>query len=422
MDRDQWSEIAAVLGRNKLRTILTAFGVFWGIFMLIIMMGSGKGLENGARAGFGNTVTSSMFMWTMPTSKPYKGFQRGRNFNFRNADVQVLRQNINGLDIIAPRCQAGGYRGAGNVTRGVKSGAFNIYGDTPDFVRIQPMRLQQGRFLNQRDIDEKRKVCVIGAEVVKALYEEDEAVIGTYIKAQGVNYKVVGHYLSMQNNPDRAENEEKSIMIPITTFQQAYNYGDIVGWLSITSKPGVPVSEVGEQIKTTLRQRHKIHPEDQQAFGSWNMQEAFNRMMGLMTGIQVLSLIVGSLTLLAGAIGVSNIMLVIVKERTREFGVRRAIGATPARVMGQVILESIVLTLLAGIIGIIAGVWLLEGVAALMNQFAAEGDGGFFRNPGVDLGIVITALCILIFAGVLAGIIPARRAVKVKPVEALRYE
>jgi len=422
MDRDQWDEILAVLGRNKLRTGLTAFGVFWGIFMLIIMMGSGKGLENGAEAGFGNSVTSSMFMWTMPTSKPYKGFKRGRNFNFRNSDVEVLQRSVEGLDIIAPRCQAGGYRGAANVTRGVKTGAFNIYGDTPSYMDIRPMRIAGGRYLNHRDIEEKRKVCFIGKEVVNALYDEGEEILGTYIKAQGVNYKVVGYFESMQDDPNRAEDEEKSIMIPITTFQQAYNYGDIVGWLSITSKPGTPVSEVGEQVKATLRQRHKIHPEDDQAFGSWNMQEAYNRMMGLMTGIQVLSLVVGTLTLLAGAIGVSNIMLVIVKERTRELGIRRAIGATPGTVIRQVILESIVLTLLAGIIGIIAGVWLLEGVASLMNQFSEDGGGRFFRNPGVELNIVLISLGILILAGVLAGIIPARRAVKVKPVEALRYE
>lgn len=410
-----------MLGRNKLRTGLTAFGVFWGIFMLIIMMGSGKGLENGTVAGFGGTVTSSMFMWTMPTSMPYQGFQRGRSFNFKNSDVPALKASVKGLDIIAPRCQAGGYRGSKNVNRGVKTGAFNIYGDTPAFAEIQPMKIVAGRNINQRDLEEKRKVCYIGQEVVNALYDEGEEVLGTYIQAQGINYKVVGYYKSMQDNPNRAENEEKSIIIPITTFQQAYNWGDVVGWLSITSKPGVPVSVVGEDVKAVLRQRHKIHPQDEQAFGSWNMEEAYNRMMGLMTGIQLLSLIVGSLTLLAGAIGVSNIMLVIVKERTRELGIRRAIGATPWSVMSQVILESIVLTLLAGIVGIIAGVWLLEGVAALMNKFS-EGESGFFRNPGVDLGIVLISLGILIFAGVLAGIIPARRAVSVKPVEALRYE
>ena len=420
MDRDQWQEIFVVLSRNKLRTFLTAFGVFWGIFMLVIMMGSGHGLQNGASAGFGSTATNSLYMWTQPTSMPYKGFKRGRNFNFRNDDIPALINAVPDIDIISPRCQAGGYRGSNNVSRGVKTGAFGIYGDYPQFIKIQPTNMLQGRFLDDLDLKEKRKVCVIGMEVYNTLYKPGEEVIGTYIKAQGINYKVVGLFKSMSDDANRAEEQEKAIFIPLTTFQQAYNWGDIVGWLSITSKPDVPVSEVGEKVKTVLRQRHKIHPNDDRAFGSWNMEEAYNRMMSLLTGINILSLIVGTLTLLAGAIGVSNIMLVIVKERTKEFGIRRAIGAPPSSIMKQVIMESLVLTVAAGIFGIIAGVWLLELITLIMNKFSD--DSGFFRNPGVELPIVLVSLLILIISGILAGIIPARRAVEVKPVEALHYE
>ncbi len=420
MDRDQWQEIAAVLGRNKLRTFLTAFGVFWGIFMLVIMMGSGQGLQNGANASFGGTATNSLFMWTQRTSMPYKGFKRGRQFNFRNEDVDALKAAIPDIDVISPRCQAGGYRGGANVTRGVKTGAFSIYGDYPELLQIQPLNILQGRFLNDPDIEEKRKVCVIGIEVYNSLYKPGEEVIGTYIKAQGINYKVVGLFKAITDDANRAEEQEKAIFIPLTTFQQAYAWGDIIGWFSVTSKSHVPVSEVGEQMKTVLRERHKIHPEDEMAFGSWNMEENYNRMMSLLTGISMLSLIVGTLTLLAGAIGVSNIMLVIVKERTKEFGIRRAIGASPWSIMKQVILESVVLTVAAGIFGIICGVWLLELITMLMNKFSA--DGGFFRNPGVELPIVLVSLLILIIAGILAGLIPARRAVEVKPVEALHYE
>lgn len=420
MDRDQWQEIAAVLGRNKVRTALTGFGVFWGIFMLIIMMGSGQGLQNGAESGFGNSVKNSAVMWTRVTSISYKGFSQGRDFNIRIQDVEAIKQNIPSLEVIAPRTQAGGYRGLDNVTRGVKTGAFNLYGDTPDYVDINPFDFTKGRFINQRDIDEKRKVCVIGEEVFKALYEPSEDPIGTYIKAQSINYKVVGLFKSMNQNPNQAEDEEKTILIPISTFQQAYNWGDIIGWISFSSKTGTPVTETVQEVRNLLKSRLKVHPDDDRAFGSWNKEEEFDRMMGLLTGIKVLSLIVGTLTLLAGAIGVSNIMLVIVKERTKEFGVRRAIGAAPAVVIRQVILESIVLTVGAGILGIIVGVWALEGVATLMNTYAAESE--FFRNPGVELPIVLSALGILVIAGILAGLIPARRAVNIKPVDALRAD
>ncbi len=419
-DRDQWHEIGVVLGRNKLRTMLTAFGVFWGIFMLVIMLGSGNGLSNGAGAMFGGTATNSLFMWSQGTSMPYKGFKKGRNYNFRNADIDAILAAVPDIEYLSPRCQAGGHRGAANVLRGVKNGAFSVSGDYPVYAKIQPYDMVQGRFINDNDIAEKRKVCVIGMEVYNALYNSGEEVIGTYIEANSISYKVVGLMQSMADSPDRAEEQEKSVIIPLTTFQRAYAWGDIIGWLNITSKPHVSVTEVGEQIKDVLRQRHKIHPDDDRAFGSFNLQETFQRMMDLLTGIRVLSFIVGTLTLLAGAIGVSNIMLVIVKERTKEFGVRRAIGAAPAVIMKQVMLESITLTVVAGVLGIIAGVWSLELISTLMNNFA--GEGGFFRNPGVKLPIVIASLVILIISGLLAGLIPARKAVSVKPVEALRYE
>jgi putative ABC transport system permease protein len=420
VDKDQWQEIAAVLGRNKVRTALTGFGVFWGIFMLVVMMGSGQGLQNGAEAGFGNSVKNSVFLWTQSTTIAYKGFKPGRSINMHNDDVEALRNQVSSLEVLAPRAQAGGYRGLDNVTRGVKTGAFNLYGDTPDYVKIEPTRIVQGRNINWRDIEEKRKVCFIGDQVRKTLYEEGEAVIGSYIRVQGINYKVVGLYKSMNEDPNQAEEQEKAITIPLTTFQQAYNWGEVVGWLSMAAKSNIPATEMEAEVRTVLKQRLKVHPQDDRAFGSFNKEEAFKRMTGLLTGIQVLSLIVGVLTLLAGAIGVSNIMLVIVKERTREFGVRRAIGAEPFSIVKQVILESMVLTVSAGILGIILGVWSLEGVAAIMNQSA--GQSAFFRNPGVKLPIVLVAFGILVFSGILAGLIPARRAISVKPVDALRFE
>ena len=419
-DRDRWQEVIMVLGRNKLRTFMTAFGVFWGIFMLVIMLGSAKGLENGTIASFGGSVTNSVFVWTQSTSMPYKGFKRGRSFNLRTSDIPAIRESVPSVEAIAPRCQSGGHRGANNITHGVKVGAFGIKGDVPEYLEINPVDIVEGRFINENDLEDKRKVCVIGREVQRWLYDEDEEVLGTYIKAQGVNFKVVGIFESQSENARRAEEEEKSISIPITTFQQAFNYGDIIGWLSFTSAPEVSAAFTEDQVKAVLRERHKIHPDDERAFGSFNKAERFKNFITMNSGIKMLSFIVGVLTLLAGAIGVSNIMVVTVKERTKEFGIRRAVGATPMSIISQVIMEAVVLTLLAGIFGVIAGVWLLEAINSAMNSFAS--DGGFFRNPGVDLGVVLTSLMILIFAGLFAGLIPARRAVEVKPVEALRYE
>jgi len=420
IDRDQWQEIMVVLGRNKLRTFLTAFGIFWGIFMLVIMLGSGNGLENGARSTFGRAVTNSIFLWTQRTSIEYAGFNRGRSFSLRNSDIKALKEEIPEIDLLSPRCQAGGHRGSANASRGTKTGAFSIYGDTPDYIKIEPVEILYGRYINHYDIDLKRKVCFIGYEVFNALYDKGEDPIGTYIKAQGVNFKVIGVFKSKSDNANDAEEQEKAMIIPITTFQQTYNWGDVVGWFSITSIPTVKASLVEDKVKEVLKRRHRVHPEDERAFGSWNKEEVFNNMMNLMTGIRVLSLVVGILTLLAGAIGVSNIMVVTVKERTKEFGVRRAIGATPSDVVTQIIYESVVLTLAAGIFGIMLGVWSLEAIASIMNNFSEQ--PGFFRNPGVQLGVVLSSLGILIFAGIFAGLIPARRAVEVKPVEALRYE
>ncbi|MDZ7849226.1 MAG: ABC transporter permease [Owenweeksia sp.] len=361
MDRDQWHEILAVLGRNKLRSFLTAFGVFWGIFMLVIMLGSAKGLENGAEARFAGSVTNSVYIWAQQTSLAYQGFQPNRTFNLRAPDAEAIRNTIPAVDIISPRCQSGGHRGTNNVTHGVKIGAFTISGDYPQYVQVEPVRFYRWPLHQYPRYSRKAQGLCNRPRGVQPAVSGGRRMIGTYLKAQGVNFKVVGLFKSKSDDARRSEEEEKSIHIPLTTFQQVYNYGNIIGWLSLTSQPEVPATRIETQVKELLKQRHKIHPDDERAFGSWNKQEAFNNMMSLMTGINLLSLIVGSLTLLAGAIGVSNIMLVIVKERTREFGVRRAIGATPGLLFSQVMLESVFLTTLAGIFGIVAGVWLLEG-------------------------------------------------------------
>jgi putative ABC transport system permease protein len=417
-DRDKWIEIYQVLSKNAFRTTATAFGVFWGIFMLMIMLGAGQGLEKGATADFMFRATNSASIWTRSTTKAYGGFKAGRSFEMNNSDMEFLRANVDEMDILCPRNQLGGYRGSNNVIRGTKTGAFSIYGDYPDYIKIEPRPITRGRFINDRDIEEKRKVCVIGQRVYDIMFEKGEEPIGKYISVNGVAFMVVGTYASMQKG-ERAEEDTQTIFIPFTTFQKAFNYGDIIGWMSVTAKPGVLASELEKIIKDALKTRHKIHPDDDRAFGSWNMEEEFLRLNSVFGGIRSLSWFVGILTLLAGIIGVSNIMLVIIKERTNEFGVRRAVGATPANVRTQIILEAIILTSISGFLGIIAGVWSLEGVNSIIE---AQGNTGSFRNPGVDFNIVMIALAVLIVSGALAGVLPANRALNVKTIEALRAE
>ncbi len=414
-DKDRWQEIFEALGKNKVRTVLTGFGVGWGMTMLILMMGAGRGLENAVTAGFGAWATNSMFLWTQSTSMPYKGFKQGRRFNLENEDAALLRQEIPELDLICPRNQLGGYRGGNNVVRGKKTGAFSIYGDVPDYFKLEKRILLKGRYLNEDDMDQKRKVCVVGQTVVDMLFENGEDPLGDYIRVNGVNFKVVGVFDSKRRGED-AEEDLQSVMIPNSTFQQTFNYGNIVGWFSISAKEGYSIASLEEQVFSTLRKRHSVHPDDNRAFGSWNLEEEFTKMTGLFTAINALSLVVSLFSLFAGAIGISNIMLVVVKERTKEIGIRRAIGATPWNIKGQIILEAVFLTTIAGIIGIVFGVWVTHLVDVNF------GDNPQFLHPGVDYVLVLIAFAILIFVGVIAGLLPASRATQLKPVDALRAD
>jgi len=420
-DRDSWHEIIEALRKNKIRTFLTAFGVFWGIFMLIIMLGSGKGLQNGITQGFGDFATNSFFMWTQKTALPYKGFPRNREFNFKNDDIQALRDNIPEIAILAPRLQGGGSRGGDNVVRGLKSGAFTINGDYPEWNLIDPVTVTQGRFLNHMDLLEKRKVVVIGSKVYDALFKPGENSLGQYIRIQGVYFSVIGTFKPQNSNVNFGGDKDQSIFMPFTTLQKTYNYGDVVGWFAITSKEGVPASVVEKKVVKLMKQRHSIHPDDDQAIGHFNLEVQYKKMKGLFTGINGLIWLVGIGTLLAGVIGISNIMLVIVKERTKEMGIRRALGATPSNIMRQIIAESVFLTTMAGYFGLVIGVGLLGLINFLLTKAGGAKDT-MFKNPEIDFNIAVIALIILVVSGVLAGIIPARRAVRIKPIEALRDE
>ena len=400
---------------------MTAFGVFWGIFMLIVMSGAGKALENGVMDGIKAFASNSAFFWTERTSKPYKGFQRGRRWIYKNTDIEYIRNNISDVEYLSPRLFGPRTYAGDNTVRGKKTGAFNIYGDYPDFFKIDPWTPLQGRLINEIDIQQARKVVNIGERVVEVMFDKEEDPIGEYLKINGVYYQVVGVIKGETRVNIGGGRKNETIIMPFTTMQKTYNMGDDVHFFSVTSVPGVPVSKIEERLKSLLKERHSIAPDDLQAIGSFNIEVEWKKYMGLFTGIQVLTWIVGIGTLFAGVIGVSNIMLVIIKERTQEIGIQRAIGATPGKVIMHIVAESVFLTVIAGYIGLALGVGLLE----LLNFILESGgntDDIFFRRPEISFKMAVAALMVLVVSGIFAGLIPAKRAVSIKPIDALRDE
>ncbi|MDI5948869.1 ABC transporter permease [Flavobacterium yafengii] len=419
-DRDKWNEILEALTANTFRTILTAFGVFWGIFILVILLAAGNGLENGVKKGFDGIATNTMFMWSQTTSKPFKGLPATRQFDFKNVDVTALKENFPDLLYVSPRNQLGGYEGANNVVRGTKTAAYTIYGDYPELIKQESMDIIKGRFVNQQDIVLKRKVAVIGQGVISEMYEKAEEVIGTYIKINGVNFMVVGVYNSKSRNNGDAESAQKNIFMPFTTFQQAFNYGDTVGWMALTANDNASITELKPKILDFMKSRHSIHPQDDRAIGNFDLFQEFSKIQGLFLILRFIAYFVGTLVLLSGVIGISNIMLIVVKERTKEIGIRRALGATPGAIRSQILSEAIFLTIIAGMFGIALATGLLAVLNMVLDSMPSE--GMMFANPSVDLTVVFIALFILIGSGLLAGLIPAQTAINVKPVDALRTE
>lgn len=419
-DREKWNEILEALTANTFRTMLTAFGVFWGIFILVILLAASNGLENGIRKGFDGIATNTMFMWTQTTSKAYKGLPKTRRYDFRNSDVDALKQKFPDLLYVSPRNQLGDFNGVSNVVRGTKTGAYTIYGDYPELVKQEQMDIVKGRFVNQQDILARRKVAIIGNGVINELYMNAEEVIGTYIKINGVNFMVVGVYKSKGNNNGNAEGAQKNIFIPFTTFQQAFNFGDKVGWMALTANDDASITELRPAILALIRERHSIHPDDERAVGNFDLFAEFQKVQDLFNVLTFIAYFVGTLVLLSGIIGISNIMLIVVKERTNEIGIRRALGATPGAIRSQILLEAIFLTIIAGMFGIAVA----TGLLAILNMILASmpSEGMMFVNPSVNLTVVFLALLILVGSGLLAGFIPAQTAINVKPVDALRTE
>ena len=415
-ERDPWIELAQVLLRNPFRTFLSSLGVGWGLFMILITVGASNGLEEGVKSDMGNRVKNSAFLWGESTSLPYKGYPRGRWIELTSPDVEYLVKNATTLEVVAPRNQLGGWRGGNNVTHGLKTAACGVYGDMPVYKDIDPILITEGRYINQRDLDDRRKVAVIGKRVRQLLFDREEQVLGSHIQIQGVTFTVVGVYKSQQTGED-AEEAENSIFTPYTTFNHAFHMGDKVGWLSLLIKEDVPGDTAVAEVLRLLKAQKSIHPDDPRGFGHWSMAEMHEEMSTVFAAFRWVSFVFGGLALFAGVIGIMNIMLITIKERTRELGVRRALGATPANIVVQIMVETLTLTVLAGLLGGILGVFALE---ALDTYLVSAKDNGIFRHPHVTLDVLLTALTTMTVLGAFAGVLPALRALRVQPVEALR--
>lgn len=416
MNRDSWNEILQIILRKPMRAFLAGIGVAWGIMMVLLMIGANNGLSNGIKAEMSSVANNSMFLWGGVANKPYKGQNAPRRIQLKNDDIAYLKENVPEIGVLSPRNQLGGWRGANNVNRKTKTGAFDVYGDYPDYQNVSPVKIVKGRYLNYGDINEKRKICVIGERVKNILFERDETAIGDYITINGVNFKVVGIFGTFKVGED-AQEEVSSIFVPFSTFQNAFNTGDRVGWISCLSAPGYSVPQMEEAVIQTLKEIKKIHPDDRRAFGHWSMSERMGEIDEVFSAMNIVGYVMGGLSLYGGMIVIVIIMLINVNDRTREFGVRRSLGARPITIIAQVVKETTLLTLLSGLTGLILGVGAIE-----LLRYALGGElvGGTFKDPEVSLSLVLMSVVFMAFVGVIAGLIPALRAVMIKPVDALR--
>lgn len=415
-DPDHWEDIFSHIKKHKVRTLLTAFGVFWGIFLLLLLLAAGDGIEKGAYRQFGRIAVNSIHVWTEQTTLAYKGNKPGRYIELTDEDTKALREAIHGIEKVCPRLNIWW---STTTKYGKKDGSFRVNGEVPEVVSIEPIKIVNGRFINERDIMEARKVVVIGLRVQEVLFAPGENPIGKYIETSGVSNMVVGVFDFDSYGGDRRGRTE-TIYMPFTTMQRTFNMVNRVGWYSVLLGKNAQTEKIEVEIKKLLAARHDVHPDDRRAIGSWNSSKEFRSIVGLFTGIRVFLWIVGLGTLLAGIIGVSNIMLIIVQERTKEIGIRKALGAPPASIISMILQEAFLITAVSGYAGLVAGVALTEGVSWYMKSAKMQID--YFTDPEISLGVALGAMFILILAGTLAGLYPALKAARIHPVEALREE
>ena len=411
IDMDTCEEILITITRNKTRSLLTAFGVFWGIFMLVALIGGGQGMQNMMQVQFEGFATNSGFAWPQRTGEAYKGFRKGRWWSMNIDDIDRIKKNVEGIDIITPSIARWGSKAL------YEDKKFDciVKGLHPEYINIESQNISKGRFINDVDIKEARKVCVIGKRVYESLFTPGTDPCGKYIQVDGIYYRVIGLSVSEGNINVQGQSSE-SVILPFTTMQQAYNLGRNIELACFTVKPGLKVTDIQPEIEKIIKEAHFIAPEDKQAIMLLNTEAMFSMMDNLFTGIRILIWMVGLGTLLAGAIGVSNIMMVTVKERTTEIGIRRAIGARPRDILQQILSESMVLTTIAGMAGISFAVLVLQ----IMEKATAT--DGHIYNFQVSFGLAVGTCVLLIALGVLAGLAPAYRAMAIKPIDAIRDE
>jgi len=410
-DSDKWQEIFSTIRKNKLRTFLTLLGIACGMFMLIILLGGGNSFRNGVMADF-NFVTNSGFVWGRRTTISHNGFQPGKSVQFDNSDTRMMLSRVREMKYLAPRNSLG----QALTIHKDKNGSFQVYGDYPDYNKIQVKNIPIGRFINKKDIENSRKVAVIGVGVQKILFDEEDDPIGKFITINKINFRIIG--IIKPNTGGGDPEDESDIHVPFSTFQKAFHYGDRVGWYGYALHENEDMEVTEAKIIKLLKEKNNIHPLDDDAVGNENVQQEFEEMTGLFDGLMYFTWFVGISTLLAGIIGISNIMLIIVKERTKEIGIRKSLGATPRSIVSLILQESVFLTLVGGYIALIGGLGLLELIGLIMPK-----DGSLpFAAPTVNAMVPIGALGILVIGGALAGIMPARKAASVSPIEAIRVD
>ena len=409
IDRDKWQEIFSTINKNKLRTFLTGFSVAWGIFMLIILLGSGRGLQNGVQHQFADDATNSLWVYQGQTSKPYKGTNAGRKIQFTNADYTRTKELNKHIDHISGRY----YVGSKTISYKFNYGSYDIRAVDPGHKYIENTDITNGRFLNRLDMEHFSKVMVIGDVVRKDLFKNGENPLGKYVKVGDIPFKVIGVFKDAGGN-----GEMRKVYIPVSTAQRVFNGGNRLNQIMFTVGDATlkQTKQIEKELRTEFAKVHHFDPTDRRAIRISNNLDQYKKVMNLFLGIRIFIWIIGIGTIIAGIVGVSNIMMIVVKERTKEIGIRKALGATPRSIVGLILLESVVITSLAGYLGLMAGVGLLE----LVNKYMPPSD--FFRNPEANLSIALTAMVLLVVAGAIAGFIPAKKAASIKPIDALRDE
>ena len=414
-DIDRYKEIIDTLSRNRSRTLLTGFGIFWGIFMLLIMLGGGDGLKAILNENFGGFTSNAIIVGSNRTSRPYGGFKRDRNWLLDRTDIEAIKTLIPESDIVTMMDSDWG--------QGVsyKENTFSgiLKGLTYEYIGVETPKMLYGRWINEVDCEQERKVCVIGKRVWSNLFPDGEDPTGEYIKVKDSYFQVIGvdgrsSGININGSPDQ------SVVIPYPLLDKLNNRGGKFDIICMTVKEGADSDEAQDKVRNLLARRHTIDPEDKNAIMMFDTKKIFMIVDNLFKGVNILVILVGLGTLLAGAIGVSNIMMVTVKERTTEIGIRRAIGATPKMILGQIITESIGLTIIAGMFGILFSVFLLWAAGNIVSSLPDFSSSGISFQIGFWTGIAV--LVLLVVLGVLAGLAPAVRAMEIKPVDAMRDE